>query len=61
MADSAADLTGNEDPVASLTTVLAVLIMVSTALLILFAWTSWKLVSPAVRSEFERTPVARNA
>ena len=61
MADSAVDLAGNEDPVARLTTALAMLIMVSTALLILFAWTSWKLVSPAVRSEFERAPVAKDA
>ena len=61
MADSAVDLAGNEDPVARLTTALAVLIMVSTALLTLFAWTSWKLVSPAVRSEFERTSAARDA
>lgn len=60
MADSAVDLAGNEDPVAGLTTALAVLIMVSTALLVLFAWTSWKLVTPAVRSEFERTPVAKD-
>ena len=61
MADSAVDLAGNEDPVAGLTTALAILIMLSTALLVLFAWTSWKLVTPAVRSEFERTPVAKDA
>lgn len=56
IADAANGGLGSEDPVGGLISMLAVLIMVSTALLILFAWASWKLVTPAVRTEFERTP-----
>lgn len=53
LADASVEVPSTENPVANLTGTLAVLIMISTALLILFAWASWKLVTPDVRTEFE--------
>ena len=58
MADAAGEMARYEDSVAGLIGALSVLIMVATALVVLFAWAGWKLTTPAVRAEFERTPVA---
>ncbi|WP_404295286.1 hypothetical protein [Halomonas sp.] len=46
-----------EDPVAGLVGMLGGLILVSTLFTALFAWAGWKLTTPAVRAEFEGTPV----
>ncbi|MGJ7458749.1 hypothetical protein [Halomonas sp. RA08-2] len=46
-----------EDPVAGLVGMLGGLILVATLFTALFAWAGWKLTTPAVRAEFERTPV----
>ena len=46
------------NPVAGLVGALSLLIMVATALVALFAWAGWKLTTPAVRAEFDRTPIA---
>ncbi|MCE8023784.1 hypothetical protein [Billgrantia aerodenitrificans] len=58
MADAAGEMARYEDSVAGLIGALSVLIMLATALVVLFAWAGWKLTTPAVRAEFERTPVA---
>ncbi|MCE8034975.1 MAG: hypothetical protein LPK20_05400 [Halomonas sp.] len=58
MADAAGNATSPDDPVAGLIGALAVLILFATLLVVLFAWAIWKLTTPAVRAEFERTPVA---
>ncbi|MFQ3789854.1 hypothetical protein [Halomonas sp. A29] len=58
MADAAGNMTGSEDPVAGLIGALALLILIATVLVVLFAWAGWKLTTPAVRAEFERTPIA---
>lgn len=46
------------NPVAGLVGALSLLIMMATALVALFAWAGWKLTTPAVRAEFDRTPIA---
>lgn len=46
-----------EDPVAGLIGLLGVLILFATLLTALFAWAGWKLTTPAVRAEFDRTPL----
>ena len=46
-----------EDPVAGLVGMLGGLILAATLFTALFAWAGWKLTTPAVRAEFERTPV----
>ena len=61
MADAAGNASGPETPVAGLIGALAVLILCATVLVVLFAWAGWKLTTPAVRAEFERTPVAAEA
>ncbi|MGR2738817.1 hypothetical protein ACUY1T_10230 [Billgrantia sp. Q4P2] len=58
MADAAGNVASPEDPVAGLIGALALLIMIATMLVVLFAWAGWKLTTPAVRAEFERTPIA---
>ncbi|MCG6656892.1 hypothetical protein HOP52_03745 [Halomonas campisalis] len=45
------------NPVAGLVGALSLLIMAATALVALFAWAGWKLTTPAVRAEFDQTPV----
>lgn len=46
-----------EDPVAGLIGLLGGLILFATLLTALFAWAGWKLTTPAVRAEFDRTPL----
>ncbi|MCC5882760.1 MAG: hypothetical protein JJU25_09015 [Halomonas sp.] len=58
MADAAGEMASHEDSVAGLIGALSVLIMFATVLVVLFAWAGWKLTTPAVRAEFERTPIA---
>ncbi|EWG98624.1 hypothetical protein [Halomonas sp. BC04] len=47
------------NPVAGLVGALSLLIMAATVLVALFAWAGWKLTTPAVRAEFDRTPSPR--
>ncbi|WP_445156551.1 hypothetical protein [Halomonas sp. E14] len=61
MAEAADSMAGLEDPVAGLIGALAVLILFATVSVVLFAWAIWKLTTPDVRAEFDRTPVAAEA
>ncbi|RDB44364.1 hypothetical protein DU490_03345 [Halomonas sp. DQ26W] len=53
-----ADAVNPTNPVAGLVGALALLILAATTLVALFAWAGWKLTTPAVRAEFDRTPIA---
>ncbi|RCV88986.1 hypothetical protein DU505_12765 [Billgrantia montanilacus] len=53
-----ADAVNPANPVAGLIGALGLLILAATVLVALFAWAGWKLTTPAVRAEFDRTPIA---
>ncbi|PMR77402.1 hypothetical protein [Billgrantia endophytica] len=53
-----ADAVNPAHPVAGLVGALGLLVLMATLLVALFAWAGWKLTTPAVRAEFDRTPIA---